>query len=128
MFCRKQEALAAANASEQEHGYSLAELLADARKAGKNRHVNPPEYRYPENPELTWSGPGRQPAWSKDGLEAGKALDDFLIARAWASPRRHKIKLRHGSRKSTGRFCPCCSLGRRRKGLVPVATVYVPDL
>jgi DNA-binding protein H-NS len=74
---RKQEALAAAEATAREMGFSLGELIGDVPK-GK-RVANPPKYRHPENPEVTWTGRGRQPAWIKEGLEAGKSLDDFLI-------------------------------------------------
>ena len=76
---RKQEALAAAEATAREMGFSLSELMSDAPK-GKGA-ANPPKYRHPENPEVTWTGRGRQPAWIKEGLESGKSLDDFLIAR-----------------------------------------------
>lgn len=76
---RKQEALAAAEATAREMGFSLSELMGDAPK-GKGA-ANPPKYRHPENQEVTWTGRGRQPAWIKEGLEAGKSLDDFLIAR-----------------------------------------------
>lgn len=74
---RKQEALAAAVAAARAMGFSLGELTGDAPK-GK-RFAIQPKYRHPENPELTWEGRGRQPAWIKDGLQAGKSLDDFLI-------------------------------------------------
>lgn len=76
---RRQEAIAAAEAVAREAGYSLSELIADAPKAKAKGKVNPPKYRHPENPELTWTGQGRQPGWIKDGLEAGKSLDDFRI-------------------------------------------------
>lgn len=74
---RKQEALAAAEATAREMGFSLHEIIGEAPK-GK-RVTNPPKYRNPENPEVTWTGRGRQPAWIKEGLKAGKSLDDFLI-------------------------------------------------
>ena len=77
---RRQDALAAAEASAREMGYSLSELMdGQASKKGK-KQVNPPKYRHPENPDLTWSGRGRQPAWIKDGLEQGKTLEEFAIA------------------------------------------------
>ena len=79
---KRQEALAAAEAAASASGYSLSELLGDV-KAGKGKGaVNPPKYRHPENPELTWTGKGRQPSWIKDAVDAGKPLDDFLIAKA----------------------------------------------
>lgn len=78
---RKQEALAAAEATAKEMGFTLSELMGEAAKGkGRKGALNPPKYRHPENPALTWSGRGRQPAWIKEGLEAGKSLEDFLIA------------------------------------------------
>ena len=76
---RRREALAAVEAKAGEMGFTLAELTSftPAKKGGKPRL--PPKYQHPENPALTWSGRGRQPAWIKEGLEAGKSLDDFLI-------------------------------------------------
>ena len=76
---RKAEALAAAEAKVKEMGFTLAELLGDkAASSGKGK-INPPKYRHPENPEITWTGKGRQPAWIKDAVDQGKSLDDFLI-------------------------------------------------
>ena len=74
---RRKEALAAAEAAAREHGYSVAELVGESPK--KTRTALPPKYRHPENPELTWSGRGRQPEWMKDALENGQSKDDFLI-------------------------------------------------
>ncbi|MEE4212421.1 MAG: H-NS histone family protein [Parvularcula sp.] len=76
---RKQEALAKAEAAAKEAGYSLSELFDDTPKKGKKGQANPPKFRHPENPELTWSGRGRQPGWIKDALEQGKSLDEYLI-------------------------------------------------
>ena len=76
---KKQEALAAAEAAAKESGYTLSELVGSTAKSkGK---VNPPKYRHPENPELTWTGRGRRPDWIQEGLQAGKSLEDFLIAK-----------------------------------------------
>lgn len=76
---RRREALAAVEAKASEMGFSLAELTGASatKKSGKSK--SPPKYQHPENPALTWTGRGRQPAWIKEGLEAGKSLDDFLI-------------------------------------------------
>lgn len=38
-----------------------------------------PRYRNPENPEQTWTGRGKQPAWLHAAIAAGADLDDFLI-------------------------------------------------
>ncbi|MDK8873411.1 H-NS histone family protein [Paracoccus sp. SSJ] len=61
----------------KEHGFSLGEL-AEITPAQKRATVAP-KYRHPENPEITWSGRGRKPAWIVEGLEAGKSLEDFAI-------------------------------------------------
>src|SRR6056297_1670965 len=74
---QRKEALAAAEAAAREKGFSLAQLTGGAVK--KPNGANPPKYRHPENPELTWSGRGRQPAWYKELIEAGHPTDDLLI-------------------------------------------------
>ncbi len=76
---RKQEARSAAEAVAREMGFSLSELTHGSGKKGKTKTPNPPKYRHPENPSLTWSGRGRQPAWIKEALENGTSLDEFLI-------------------------------------------------
>ena len=48
-------------------------------KVKKARASSPPKYRHPENPSLTWSGRGRQPAWYKELVEAGTSEEDLLI-------------------------------------------------
>lgn len=74
---QRKAALAAVEAAARENGYSLAELTGMAPK--KSKTVSPPKYRHPENPEMTWTGRGRQPDWMKDALENGQSKDDFLI-------------------------------------------------
>ena len=39
-----------------------------------------PKYKNPEKPKEVWSGRGKQPLWVREQLEAGKKLDQFLIA------------------------------------------------
>ena len=39
-----------------------------------------PKYKNPRNPTEIWSGRGKQPLWVREQLEAGKKLDQFLIA------------------------------------------------
>lgn len=72
----KKEALAAAKAAAKEYGYDLDELTG-AKTASKAKA--PAKYRHPENPELTWSGRGRKPAWFKEAEESGVAEADLLI-------------------------------------------------
>lgn len=75
---QRQEALAAVSAKAKEMGFNLSELTSGGK--GSDGNVNQPKYRHPENPNKTWTGRGRQPDWIKEGLAAGKSLDDFLIA------------------------------------------------
>ncbi|WP_189682869.1 H-NS histone family protein [Seohaeicola zhoushanensis] len=76
---KKQEALAAAQLAAKELGYSLAELLDGMNGPKGKGTINPPKYRHPENPAMTWTGRGRQPAWIKEAIEAGTGLESFLI-------------------------------------------------
>ena len=39
-----------------------------------------PKYKNPNDPTEIWSGRGKQPLWVREQLEAGKKLDQFLIA------------------------------------------------
>jgi len=73
---RRKEALAILDAKAREMGFSLNELYVPNRRGTPTR---PPKYRHPENPDLTWSGRGRQPQWFKDAIEAGARPEDFLI-------------------------------------------------
>ncbi|MEM9592223.1 MAG: H-NS histone family protein [Pseudomonadota bacterium] len=73
---KRKEALAAADAAAQKFGYSLSDLTGRTKPKPK---AALPKYRHPENPAVTWSGRGRPPGWIKEGLEAGKSLDDFAI-------------------------------------------------
>ena len=75
----RKEALHAATDAAAKYGFTLVELMGETKPVGKKKPTSPPKYAHPENPSLTWTGRGRQPAWIKDGLAAGKALDDFLI-------------------------------------------------
>lgn len=73
---RRADARRAAEAKAREMGFTLEELVA-APPGSKAKSA--PKYRHPENPDITWTGRGRQPSWIKEGLAAGKTLDDFLI-------------------------------------------------
>lgn len=75
---QRQEARAALEAKARDMGFSLSELL-DAPRRKSARKVNPPKYRHPENPDLTWSGRGRRPDWVKDILAKGGSLEDHAI-------------------------------------------------
>ena len=77
---RRKEALSAVTKAAKEAGYSLEELVG-GKRSGKAAKVSVPKYVHPENPELTWSGRGRRPAWISEGLEQGKSLEDFRIGK-----------------------------------------------
>ncbi|MCO6383227.1 H-NS family nucleoid-associated regulatory protein [Oceanicola sp. 502str15] len=80
----KKAAKAAAEKAALAHGFSLEELTGGAkrgRKAGKKTSgpKGAPKYANPADTSQTWTGRGRQPAWIKEGLGAGKSLEDFAI-------------------------------------------------
>lgn len=60
----------------KEIGVDFGEITG-MKKAAKS--VNPPKYRHPENPSLTWTGRGRKPGWVVEALAAGKSLEEFAI-------------------------------------------------
>lgn len=74
---RRAEARATVDALARDLGYSFEDLV-DAAPARK-RTASEAKYRHPENPEVTWSGRGRKPAWIVDALAAGKSLDDLAL-------------------------------------------------
>lgn len=76
----RKTALKAARLAAQEHGFDLDELLVEGGKAkSKGGAKNPPKYRNPANPEQTWSGRGRRPAWISEAESTGKTLEDMAI-------------------------------------------------
>jgi len=74
---QRQEARTVLEAKAREMGFQLNDLVEPGRKPG--RKVTAAKYRHPENPELTWSGRGRQPQWIKDLIEAGGDKEDYRI-------------------------------------------------
>ena len=87
----------AENALRQRHQKRIAELRSEAEelarelntsveelfglsakgKAGKSKL--PPKFMNPENPEQTWTGRGKRPAWLNEALASGKRLEDMKI-------------------------------------------------
>ena len=61
-------------------GYSLDELLGGrevkVKVAGTKVKA---KYRHPANPELQWTGRGRQPKWVAEWLASGNALEALVI-------------------------------------------------
>jgi DNA-binding protein H-NS len=76
---KRLEALAVLEAKAHEMGFSLAELTG---ATAKSKAASIPKYVHPENSAITWTGRGRRPAWITEALDAGRSLDDFLIAKA----------------------------------------------
>lgn len=77
---KKREAMAELEAKARDLGFSLDQLLGVSVKGKKVRAKAGPKYAHPENPDLTWSGRGRKPAWFADALNAGKSPEDLLVA------------------------------------------------
>ena len=75
---RKAEALAAARDAAKQHGFTLEELLG-GKAATKSATKGVAKYANPADPTQTWTGRGRQPAWVKEALAAGKPLSSMAI-------------------------------------------------
>ena len=75
---KKAEALAEVKRVAEENGFSLAELFGEEKSASKKSKVAA-KYANPGNPEQTWSGRGRRPAWVNAFETAGRSLDDAKI-------------------------------------------------
>ncbi|WP_136686127.1 H-NS histone family protein [Falsirhodobacter xinxiangensis] len=74
---KKAEAVQALQATAKELGFSLADLVAEAGHPKKEKV--PARYANPGNPDETWSGRGRQPAWYKAEIAAGREPADLEI-------------------------------------------------
>ena len=73
---QKAKALAAAQASAKDYGYSLAELIGTGGAKGSK---GTPKYAHPENSARTWTGKGRKPKWVNEHLSKGGILDELAI-------------------------------------------------
>ena len=74
---KRAEARAAIEAVAKEHGLSLNDILGKNASGRGPKAV--PKYRNPKDPTQTWSGRGRQPAWFKAALKAGKSQKSLEI-------------------------------------------------
>jgi DNA-binding protein H-NS len=74
-------AIEAAEQAAKAHGFSLKQLtgVEPLRGKSKGKPKNPPRYRNPENPSVTWTGRGRKPQWIKDAESKGVDISDFAI-------------------------------------------------
>lgn len=77
----RKEVLSKIRAMAAAGGYTLEELVAGAGVSDVAKAVRtvPPKYRHLKNPDLTWTGRGKQPRWVAEYLAAGKSLADLLI-------------------------------------------------
>lgn len=75
---RKSEVLSILEAKAQEFGFSLADLMGVITPR-KSPGPAAAKYRHPENPEITWSGRGRQPAWFRAVINAGQSAEAMAI-------------------------------------------------
>lgn len=64
-------------AKAKELGVSIEEVFG--AKSSKVKKTVEPKYRHPENPDLVWSGRGRQPVWFKEAIGSGIAEEALLI-------------------------------------------------
>ncbi len=58
-------------------GLTPSVLLRQYGAGSSPRTAAKAKYRNPDNPQETWSGRGRKPAWIKEWLEAGKQLEEL---------------------------------------------------
>lgn len=68
----------------QEDGFTLEDIFGGrGDKQGKTprklRGAATVRYADPQNPENTWTGRGRKPNWLTGALDAGMAMDDFVV-------------------------------------------------
>ena len=74
---KKADAMKAAEEAAKEHGFTLKELLGG--KSGGAKSVGAARYANPDDASQTWTGKGRQPAWFKAAMEAGRSREDLEI-------------------------------------------------
>ncbi len=75
---QRKEARKALEKVAKEFGFSLDDVL-EGKAATKRGSKSAPQFRNPKNPDETWSGRGRQPAWFKEAIASGKSKDDLKI-------------------------------------------------
>jgi DNA-binding protein H-NS len=75
---KKAEALAELKALARSRGFSLEEILVEAKVRKK---IAPVAAKYADhsNPDNTWSGRGRKPKWLAAALESGLSMEDFAL-------------------------------------------------
>ncbi|HYO12462.1 MAG TPA: H-NS histone family protein [Thermoanaerobaculia bacterium] len=61
-------------------GMTLEEVLRMEKRGGGGSGGVQAKYRHPDNPDLTWSGRGKRPAWVAEALASGKSLEDLTVS------------------------------------------------
>ena len=72
---KRNEAMKEIQAVAKKHGLSVDDIMGGKGKKAKA----PAKYANPGNPSETWSGRGRQPAWFKAAISAGKKPQSLEI-------------------------------------------------
>lgn len=94
----RREALAKMKSIARESGIDLSELVPSTpgntqtskaktvttsskakKKASAKRGKVAPKYRNPADPNVTWTGRGRQPVWVREYLSTGGSIDTITI-------------------------------------------------
>ena len=78
-FAKRQrsEAMKEIQAVAKKHGLSVEDIVGGKAKARKSKTTA--KYRNPDDASQEWSGRGRQPAWYKAAIEAGKKPETMEI-------------------------------------------------
>lgn len=74
---KRSEAMKEIQAVAKKHGLSVDEIVGGKAKGRKSKAA--PKYRNPDDASQEWSGRGRQPAWFKAALAAGKKPESLEI-------------------------------------------------
>lgn len=74
---RRAEAMKAIEAVAKQHGMSVDDIVGG--KSRKRRGKTPAKFANPQEPSQTWSGRGRQPAWYKTAIAAGKKPESMAV-------------------------------------------------
>lgn len=74
---KRSEAMKEMQAIAKKHGVSMDEVFGGVAKTRKSK--SPAKYRNPDDAAQEWSGRGRQPAWYKEALKAGKTPESMEI-------------------------------------------------
>jgi len=72
---QRRKAFAKMEAAAAEVGMTPKELIKHVAKL--ERQEKKPKYQNPDNPDESWSGRGRKPAWVEAWLESGKDLKEL---------------------------------------------------